>query len=281
MGKLFRIRQTPWRRMAGPLAVALISAVTIAGGVPAGAQDEKLPSAEQVLDRAVEAMGGKAAMEKIHNRVYKGAFEIPAQGIQGQFESYEAAPNKAYTFVEFPGVGRLESGTDGQVYWEITPMGARIIEGEEKVLKECEWRFNAALHWRKLYPKVECIGVDKVDGHPCYKLALTPRLGPPQTVYYEKKTGLPARMDMIVKSPMGEVPVEVRIQDYKAVDGVMLHHKIVQRMVGMEQSMTMKSIEHNVDLPASRFDLPAAVKELLAQQSEAEKSTKADKAKRP
>jgi hypothetical protein len=247
-------------------AISLLAAVGLPGVVGRSwAQEEKLPKAEEVLDRAIEALGGKAALEKIHNRVSKGSFEMPAQGTKGTVVSYEAAPNKSYTAIDLPGMGKVESGTDGEVYWELSPMvGARILEGEEKAFRVREGRFNAPLYWRELYKKAECVGTDTVDDHPCYKIVMTPEIGSPQTVYYDRKSYLTLKVDMTVKGPMGEMPVEVLIDDYKKIDGVMVPHKIVQRMMGMEQTLTLDRVENNVDIPADRFALPEAVKALLA-----------------
>lgn len=40
----------------------------------------KLPTVDQVLDKYVQAIGGKAAIEKQTSRVAKGTFELPAFG---------------------------------------------------------------------------------------------------------------------------------------------------------------------------------------------------------
>ncbi|MBP7747474.1 MAG: hypothetical protein KA383_15265 [Phycisphaerae bacterium] len=236
----------------------------LASAAPARAQaEEKLPKAEEVLDKAVDALGGKAAMDKVHNRVSKGAFEVPLQGMKGAVTMYEAAPNKTYTIIELPNIGKMESGTDGETFWEISPQGARILEGEEKAMKARESEFHFLLNWKKLYKSAECTGVADVADHPAFKIVLTPTTGDPQTYYFDRKTYLPVRMDVVVKSQMGAVPVEVLITDYKAVNGVQIPHKITQRMMGMEQFVKIDSVECNVDLPADRFALPPAVKELM------------------
>ncbi len=260
--------QTGWRgtmvrTVAAGLAAALMGVLSLP---PAAAQEptEKLPSAEEILDKAVESMGGRAAFERLQNRVSKGRFEVPAQNMKGTLISYEAPPLRSYTVIDIPPVGKVESGSDGTVFWEMSAMqGARILDGDEKAMKARDARFNAQLHWRELYPKVECVGRETVDDIPCYKVVMTPAAGAPQTAFYAVKNCLPLKVLMTIKTPMGELPVEVRLEDYKTVDGVLLHHKVVQRMMGMEQVVIIESIEHNVDLPADRFALPEPVKALL------------------
>ena len=48
---------------------------------PAATAETRLPSADEILDKYVEALGGKAAFEKFRSRVVKGARELPAMGI--------------------------------------------------------------------------------------------------------------------------------------------------------------------------------------------------------
>src|SRR5205823_12522020 len=60
----------------------------------------RLPSADEILDKYVEALGGKAAFEKFSSRVVKGALELPAMGITSGAEIYAKAPNKWLLSIE-------------------------------------------------------------------------------------------------------------------------------------------------------------------------------------
>jgi hypothetical protein len=257
----------------------LVTLALAAGGpwlAQAWAQAEKLPKAEEILDKSVEALGGKAALEKLHTRVSKGVIEVAAQGFKGPVTTYEAAPNKNYTVVEFERIGKIESGTDGVVQWEITPMsGARTLDGAEKALNERMNTFNAPLYWRKLYKTAVCTGVEEVDGRPCYKVVLTPELGSPETSYYDQKTYLLTKVSLVLKGQMGETPLEIVPTDYRKVDGVLLPHKTTQKIIDIEQVLTLSSIEHNVDIPADRFALPEAVKALVNKAGAASQPTSA------
>ena len=73
------------------MILTLCSAIAVAafaqGGQQKPATDSKpaLPTADQILDKYVQAIGGKAAIEKQTSRVSKGSFEIPAVGASGTF----------------------------------------------------------------------------------------------------------------------------------------------------------------------------------------------------
>jgi hypothetical protein len=261
-------------RPTGVLVAALASAMALCGvDRPSLAQEKPLPVAEEVLDQAIEALGGKAAMEKQHTRMSKGTFAIPAAGQKGTLVSYEQAPDKDYQVIEVGGT-RIESGTDGQVCWVVSPQGAKLLEGDDKALKARDSRFNAPLYWRSLYKTAECTGIENVDDHPCYRVVLTPDVGPPQTCYYDCQSYLQRRMDVTLKLPQ-PAPTEIRLDDYKKVDGVLFPFKIVQKTLGLEQVVTLDTIECNVTVPADRFALPEPVKALVETSKSTTKSASA------
>src|SRR5271166_2546776 len=115
---LIRTDNNPWcpisqppkprysQRMRTLLAGALLACMCIAA-------DESLPKAESILDRSVEATGGRAAYDKIHNAVEAGTFELPAQGVTGTATIYTAEPDKNYQTIEIEGVGKFEAGSNG------------------------------------------------------------------------------------------------------------------------------------------------------------------------
>lgn len=290
MNRLLNVRGSGMSGWFGPLGLAALLAVVgwTASGSRAWAQEEKpakaeekLPKAEDVLDKAIEAVGGKAAMEKVHNRVTKGTVEISPQGLKGTLTVTEAAPNKRYVLFELEGGIKEESGTDGEVFWQIAQGGPRILEGEERSLNAREAVFNGELQWRKLYKKAECVGIEDVDDKPCYKIVMTPEDGRPETRYYDRKSYLLQKMEMTIKTGMGDLLVKTTYADYKKVDGLLFPHKATQDAGGIQQMViTMTSITHDADLPADRFALPAAVK-ALAEKSKAESKPAASEKSKP
>src|SRR5262252_4932208 len=75
------------------------------------------PTGEAIVDKSVEATGGRAAWEKLKTEVAKGSLELTAMGMKGDLTIYKAAPNKSYTVIDFPGFGKAEEGSNGQVAW--------------------------------------------------------------------------------------------------------------------------------------------------------------------
>jgi hypothetical protein len=186
---------------------------------------------------------------------------------------YSARPNKLYILTESEALGKMEKGVDGKVAWEVNMMtGPQVKEAEERDLMLRMATLNAAVHWRKLYKKVECAGIETVNEKPCYKIVLTPETGDPETQYYDKESNLLVKTEMNLKLPMGTIPLESYSSDYKQIDGILFPHKAKALLMGTERIMTIESIEHNVKLPPDRFKLPAEIQELVDQQKKSEKT---------
>lgn len=242
----------------------IISAIIVAAALGCGGARaaEEQPKAEAILDKYIEASGGKATFQKFENQLTTGTMEIVGKGIKGKITAYKARPRKLYTIVEVEGIGKIESGSDGEVVWEKSPIsGPRVKQGEERTSA----LRDAALYpdWRDLYKKAEAAGTEMVDDHLCYKVTLTPTEGKPETRYFDKSTYLLVRATKIVKTPMGEIPADFYPSDYKKVDGLLIPLKVRQTALSQEILITLDTVKHNVEMPGDRFALPDDIKALV------------------
>jgi hypothetical protein len=220
---------------------------------------------EAILDKFVEATGGRAAYEKIHTDLAMGSMEITGMGLKGKLTSYRAEPNKSYTLIELEGVGKIEEGSDGQVAWSINPMeGPRIKQGDERATALRNAAMQVEMHWRDFYKKAELAGSEDVDGKPCYKLTLTPNEGAAETRYYDKSSNLLVKVVVPITTPNGAITAEVGLSDYKDEGGILVPHTMTQKVPGADILIKIDSVKHNAEIPADRFDQPAEIKALIS-----------------
>lgn len=250
--------------------------VVLAGCAVLPAQ-ESLPPAAAVLDRFVEVTGGKAAYEKHHSQVAKGIFALPAQGITGDMTQTSAEPTKMRMRVDIGAIGALESGTDGAVVWELSPLqGPRIVEGEERADELREARFNAPLYWREQYSKEETIGTEKVGDDDCVKVQMSPKdSSHPETRYFSRKSGLLVKQTGTRATSMGDISYENTFADYRNVDGVLEPFKTTEKAAGQDIELTISEMKFNADVPDSAFTPPAEIQVLLKKQQPAMASASA------
>jgi hypothetical protein len=217
-----------------------------------------LPSVEQVLDKYVQALGGKAAIEKLTNRVAKGTFEIPAFGAAGTVESYAKAPNKQAVVIDIPGFGTIKQGFDGTVAWAVDPQsGMREQSGGELASTKRQAIFYRDLKLKEIYPKITVKGKEKVGEKDTYVLEATPADGSPEQWYFDTATGLLVRRDAEIESPQGNMAVQVYVDAYKEVDGIKIPS--VSRQVRSDFTLNIKidEVKHNVDIEDAKFVKPA------------------------
>jgi hypothetical protein len=246
--------------MRRPFVPALLVLLAAISQPRAKAQSKPdVPTAETVLNQYVEATGGKAAYEKVKTRVSTGTIEIPAANIKGTVKLTQALPNKLAMVTELGPIGMSKRVTDGKSVWDLSSLqGDRELDGEEKHAFLRDANLHKELQWKDLYAKVECVGIEDVNGKPAYKIVLTPKSGKPSTEYYDKTSHLLVKEVSIQPSPMGEIQVEDYPADYKAVDGVLLPFTITQKVLTQEIVLKLNEVKHNVDLPDDTFKRPTA-----------------------
>ena len=241
------------------IGAALVAAIALPRLVAAD-----LPKAETILDKYIEATGGKAAYQKLHTQMQSGTFEMSAAGIKGAVTMYRAEPDLAYTEIVLEGIGKIADGFDGKVAWSNSAMqGPHVKDGAERAQALQTSRFNGELHWRETYKTAETTGIEAVDGKDCYKVVLTPAEGSPVTHYYDKETGLLAKMSLISQTPMGEVPSDSFATDYRKEGDILMPHKVRQSVAGQEFTITIETVKLNPEIPKDRFDLPDEIKALV------------------
>ena len=231
-------------------------------GVLIAADD--LPKGEALLDKYVEVTGGKAAYSKLHSEVKSGTVEIKAMGVKGKMMSYSAEPNKSYTEISFEGLGKIQEGSNGEIAWAMSAMqGPRIKEGDEKADTLQQAKFNADLNWRDVYKSAETVGVEQIDGKECYKVVLTPKSGAVITNWYDKETNLVVKMSLTARTAMGDIQSESLMSDYRKEGEILVPHKVQNKVATMEVVTTLDSVQHNVEIPTEKFEVPAEVKALM------------------
>jgi hypothetical protein len=225
---------------------------------------DELPSADSLIDRYVEVTGGKANYEKRKTEIMTAKLEFPALGLSAPVKRY-AAPDKYYSSIEMPGIGTMEIGyTDGIAWEKSVAMGPRIKSGVERAEAIREATMNSTANLRKLYEKITVEGVESVDGEENYKVVLEPKEGKPMVMMFQKKSGLVTKMVATAVSPMGEVPVEIRVADYKNFGGIWVPAKTTQKAAGQEFTITIEKVDVNPEIPAERFATPPEIKALAA-----------------
>ena len=233
---------------------------------PAAAAPAKaaLPTGEALLAKYVQAVGGQAAFEKVKNRVAQGKLDLGAAGVTLSIAVYSEKPDRIYTVADSEMTGRIESGVVDGIAWENSAIrGALVKDGAEKADAIREATFDRLVYWKDTSKSVECVGIAEVDGKPAYKVVVTPKVGGPQTIYFDRDSSLILQTDTTMTVSGQTVDIVSKPSDYRDVDGIKAAFKQVQVVMGQERVLTVEKLQHNVDIPADRFALPPAIKAIV------------------
>ncbi|MCP4443978.1 MAG: hypothetical protein GY811_01350 [Myxococcales bacterium] len=230
---------------------------------PEAAATEALPKAEEILERAIEESGGRAAYAAVKSFNVSGTFAIPAQKMQGALSILGASGGRLRFELEIPGMGTERSGSDGSTVWSMSAMtGSRILEGaeRERMLRDAD--LLKELKWREYYKSANTTGVEDVEGKPAFTVEMVDNVDLSETRFYDKESGLLVRQTGIVKTQMGEMKNDMHFRDYMDFDGMLMPSVVEIEVMGMTQVMTTTSIEINVETTDESFALPEEIKKL-------------------
>jgi outer membrane lipoprotein-sorting protein len=239
-------------------------AVLVAASLPVAAQQAPsvTPEAKAIVDRHVAAVGAKS-LGSVKSMRASGALSMPAQGITGTVEISAARPNKTLLKAEIAGIGKLESAFDGERGWSVDPiMGPSLLTGKQLDQARFDAVFDSTFLDLTRYASLTAAGTATFDGRKMHRLDAVNTLGDKSTEYFDAETGLHAGSISTRETPMGTVEVTSIIRDYRKVGTSMQAHQMVQKMMGVEQVITLEKFEFNT-VPADAFAMPPAVKALI------------------
>jgi hypothetical protein len=231
---------------------------------PSTPADPALPSAREIIDRHIKAIGGREAVLSHKSTHQTGTFSVPASGMVGTIETFGASdPDRMMVRLTIPGLGEMLNGYDGSHGWAVTPMtGPMLQQGKELDQTKLDADFYSELHDAKRYKTIKTVEKTAFEGRPCYKVSLVRIDGNEDFEFYDVQTGLRAGAINTRESPMGTVTTTNVESDYKKFGNILQATSLVQKMMGVEQKLTLTSVEYDTVQPTV-FELPAPIKALI------------------
>jgi len=254
-------------------AVILVLSLPVFLGSPAfGFSQGKgdLPKAEVLMDSYIKKTGGKEAYDKIKTWIVKATFAFA--GVNGDATIYGKAPNLLYLALTLQGIGKVEAGYDGKVFWEKNPItGPKIHDKDKQKEMFPGVDFSGDVNWKQMYKSYTTEGTEKADGKELYKVKLVDKKDEAEFRYFDKESGLVVKMEKQMKSELGEFKMKVDISDYKKVGDILIPHKVNATMLGQQVDVRITSVQMNAEVPENTFALPPEVKELIKKKAGTEK----------
>ncbi|HYV00330.1 MAG TPA: c-type cytochrome [Pyrinomonadaceae bacterium] len=225
----------------------------------ATATKETPPTADQILAKYTEALGGSAVIEKLKTRLMKGTW-LTADGTALGYEVYQAAPDKLFTILNTPKQGVFERGFDGKTAWEKSSRGVRDLEGTQLIYLKRYPDLFRDIKLQGQFTRISYGGKEKIDGKDVYVLRGIGVDGKGERLYFDAQTGLLIRRITSTTTVVGLIPEQVDYEDYREVDGMKVPFTIRITSIDSFWSSTRKftEIKLNVPVDETKFNKPPA-----------------------
>ena len=232
-----------------------------------------LPSAESILDKALEVTNAKAQYANLQYVSMTATMEVPQANIQGTMVSHFKAPNIFVIEQDIPGIGKGKMGYNGEIGWSNdNMMGPRLLEGKELQELIMDADMTSDLNYKEWYTSIEVVELTEFNEKSAYKIKTVTAFGKESTRYFDAETGYDLGEESVVESPMGPMTIRVVYGEWTDVGGITAPKvtKVQSGPVAMETEIL--SIDTNPTIDDAIFDPPAVIIELWNEQKAAEKA---------
>jgi photosynthetic reaction center cytochrome c subunit len=222
-------------------------------------QNRPLVTPQQVLEKYVQAVGGKEAVAKLKTRVLKGT-HVTSNGISLPLEVRFSSPDRLLTVVTTPRQGVFYQGLSGAGGWIKNDREQRAMDPVEAWrIKSLAWSLDP-LELKEPYPRLNFGGTDKIGDREVYILRMNTPDRRRVRFYFDTQTGLLLRRVVLTDTIIGPDPEQTDFEDYRDVEGVKVAFTIRTSYLDNYFSATRKftEVKHNAALDELQFSPPAA-----------------------
>lgn len=214
---------------------------------------------DEILEKMIEAQGGRKAFEAIENTTMSGSMQIIQMNMTGSITMYQKEPNKMRMDIEMMGMNFTQA-FDGTTAWFTNPQTGATQEMPEKQAKYFQRQAlgrNALLNPKKFDITYKLKGKEKINDKEYLVLEQIHPDNYTVTMYIDVKTYLTYKTRATTLNQMeAEVESESIMSDYKKVEGFMIPHLITVFQDGQEyMKFTVTEVAFNSDLEDSFFKM--------------------------
>ncbi len=218
-------------------------------------------SAAEILEKMIEASGGRKALEAIKDTTMSGEADMISMGMTGSMTMYHKEPGMTRQDMEFMGMVMTQA-FDGEVAWFTNPQTsaaqAAPAEMQEYSKKGAlEMGNSILLDPAKFGVSHEFKGKETIEGKEYYLLERVFESGDTTTFFIDPQTFYVYKQKQKSLDMMGgEVDQEIVFSDYRKVDGIPFPFTMTIFQQGEEFAViTMTEVKFNSGLEDSFFKM--------------------------
>ena len=246
------------RGAAHPVATPILSAEgappTMHMHEEAGAAPPALPTAQNILEKYLAAVGGAEALQKVKTRAQKG--NILAFGDKYPIEIFSEGPEKRVS-ISHPKSGDSVTAFNGEVGWLAMPRGFHQMSSAEQQAARIDAQLYFPARLPELFQEFQVRPGKAIDGHETYLVSAKGKDLPSVQLYFDQESGLLMRLIKYAETPLGRNPTEIDYADYRVADGVKIPYKWTLARPGGRFTIQVDEVKQNVPVDERLFVMPS------------------------
>ena len=217
------------------------------------------PSADQLLEKYVQASGGAAAIDKIASRVMKGTMDFGGKSVS--IDIYAKEPAKRISFAHMP-EGDSVTAFNGQEGWVGAPgRPPREIHGSDLDGAAIDADLHLPSHLKQMFTQLHVEEPEKIGGQ-LVNVVTGQREGkPPIILYFDQQSGLLVRLVRYGETALGWLPTQIDYADYRDSSGVKVPYRWTLARPSGRFTIQLSELQQNVPVDDAKFVKPAAAQE--------------------
>jgi hypothetical protein len=180
-------------------------------------------SAEQLLDKYLQAVGGAAATDRVTSRVMRGMIDFGGKSLP--IDIYSKDPEKRISLTHMPD-GDNATAFNGHEGWLATPgHPLREMHGSDLDAASMDADLHLATHLKAMFSEIAVRGTQKIDDHEAYVVVGQREGKPPIRLYFDEQSGLLVRLVRFGETALGWLPTQIDYADYRDTNGVKIPYR--------------------------------------------------------
>ncbi len=227
---------------------------------PPDAKENAGPTAEQLLDKYVQALGGAAAIEKISSRVMKGTMDFGGKSVP--IDIYSKRPKERISYAHMPD-GDSITAFNGHEGWMASAgrPGIHEMQGSELEAAAIDADLQLATHLKPMFSELRVQEPEKIGERETY-VVLGAREGkPPIRLYFDEQSGLLVRLVRFGETALGWLPTQIDYADYRDTDGAKIPYRWTLARPSGRFTIQVTEMKQNVPVDDAKFVKPPPVDE--------------------
>ena len=215
-----------------------------------------MPTANQMIDAYIRALGGAAAIEKITSRKEHGTITTGGQAIR--VEVFDQDPGEQ-SVIRHMSAGDGVTVFNGHEGWFRLPgQPVRDMHGAELDAARLDADLHFPLHIKQTFAELRVEYPENLGNREAYVVSGKRDGKPPVKFYFDEQSGLLERVVRYASSPLGLVPTRIDYSDYRNVDGVEIPFSRTVAQPGESSTLQVEQVRQNLPIDETEFAKPKA-----------------------